>query len=816
MRAVTRTLARQKLYTAINVAGLALGISVFVTMSLIVRYEFGYDAYLPNTDSIYRADIVWRLPGSAPEEWPVASFFATSFLKQDFAGISDTLRVWPRTTAIRIRNGASREPLTQADANFFSFFHLAVVSGNETQALTRPDWIAIPASLALKYFGTTQAVGKTMTLLDDGRTHIVSLVYADPPANTSFSFGIIELVPPDFIRRQMSTPESGLTYWGSTPGTLWVRIPNERDVDTIETGIARYVTRHPSAPSVAQARAYWGDSGLHLVGLRELHFHDAAIGWGGMHRQLVVILGLVGLSALATAAVNYVNMATARAGIRAREVAMRKVLGGTRRNLVAQFLSEAICLVASAAFIGLSLVELSLRSINVLGGWHVTLAPSFTLPLLVIITLGVGTLAGLYPAFVLSSFRPAAVLATGRMPAGGRMASMLRNVLVTSQFTFAIALAVCTLVMKEQAYFVQHLARGIRTDGIIILDADGSAGRESAILQRLRAVPGVLMVERSNLYPHHLQSGGVFIREGTGATRSELAVGHVSSGFLDLYGFQLVAGRWFDPARSDDFEDPASSSDRRSDVPFVQGVVISALAAQRLGFPRIEDAYGQIIREASDPTPLRIIGIVRDVRLSGPHDSLRPVIFYGIRATGHMTADVAWQVRYSGVNEGLEMARLRAAWEDILPDTPIQAQSVPDILSADYRTDRNHSLLFGIGSAIAIGIACLGLYGLSIFHVSHRMHEIGIRKVLGARTRDILFLLSTQFIRPITIANLIAWPLAWGIMRHWLDTFDQRITLTPVPFVLVTAAATLIAALTIAVQTWRAARKPPGATLRQI
>lgn len=804
--AIYRTLSRHTLYTTLNLIGLALGIAIFLTMALITRYEDSYDASVPNAAQIFQVDEVRHPAGHAPDESDFVSFVPFPFLLQDIPEIHTGIRVLQLPLVVRVGDTLNRETVTMTDRTFFAVFDLPLVAGDKATALDGPGKVVLSAAMARKYFGTINALGRRMRIDNGDAEAIVTGVLAPSPPNRSLHFDIIEVTP----TRWLTKP--AFTNWGSQWGQIWVKIDDPRAAPRINRELIGFVQRHPGNYSSAEIREEFGPTGgLDLIPLRGVHFHTAAIGGGGNSRALIRILGVVGLAALATALINYVNLATARSVLRAREIAIRKVMGGTRLTVMAQLLAEAIALVALAGVVGLALTEIALRWVSAWGGWNLAFDWAFLLPVTLLIVLVTGVLAGFYPALVLSAYQPAAVLAASKTAGGGRLESGLRAVLVVLQFSFAITLGICTLVMTQQATHIRTLDRGMKQSGLIVIYSlidDSLRTHQKDIMLRLAAVPGVTIATRSDIAPHNLVDRDDWRRLGH-SDKHGMQWGSATPGYFQAIGAHLIAGRLFDRQHGQDYA--PSPRDRGNDT----SVVISRLAAARFGFSSPAAAIGQEVQEAagdsSDQT-YRIIGVIDDIRFRTARSPMAPLLYFG--STGPLTYGLGL-VRYEGVSQSTIMRRLHAAWQEVAPNVAFAAESTPDIFAEDYRTDADHGALFAIGSALAIGIACLGLYGLSTFSVSRRMHEIGIRKVMGARTRDILLLLTGQFLRPVLIANLIAWPLAWALMRRWLSSFDERIVLTPLPFIAVMVSALAIATLTVIIQTLRAAAESPASALQK-
>ncbi|TPG15863.1 FtsX-like permease family protein [Sphingomonas koreensis] len=805
-----RSLTRHKLYAVLSIGGLALGIAVFLVLILYVQFERSYDRALPGHDKVWVVTNTWHVPG-LPEAADVNTMGGLlDQLKGDFPQIVGT-RFWDQGGTVLRGSNATTEDLALVDANYFDFFPFPVEAGNAKATLADPTGLVITDQIARKYFGTASPIGQQMTVSFNGiqHTYRIGAVIADAPKNMTVSAGMYT----PLIPARMTKDELQFFYhWGSSQLVTFVRFNSASEPRALEKQLPAFVERHGRSDQGA------GVSKTLSVGfmpLTAVHLMNPA------DRAVIATMAIVALLILLIAIVNYVNLATARAGLRAREVAVRKVLGGTRHSLIRQFVGEAIATVAVAALIGLALAELALPLVNSVGGLTLSIdywGARSVLPPLALLVVVVGMLAGAYPAFVLSHYRPAAVLASARAPGGGKAGARLRQALVILQFAIAIAFIVGTGVLVAQTRHLRSADLGFARDGVIIVKSytDGALDKaqHDELLADFGTLPGVTGVTRSNDAPgtSYTSNGNTMRRPGATGEAPSIKWVDVGDNFFRVYGARLLAGRVYDRAHPGDDLTDSNPGDTSAGP---HGVVINLSAAKVFGFSGAEDAVGKIVQWGTGQgswADMRVIGVVDDMRFHSPHDPVRGAVYFYYR---HDSWPPIAAVRYAGVDPRALQARMEAAWKRVAPQVPFDAQRVnQQLFEQFYKPDNQRSNLFTIGAVLAVLIGCIGLYGLALFDTARRVKEIGIRKTLGASTQDVLKLLIGQFLKPVLIANIIAWPLAYFAMRKWLSGFDDRIALSPLFFIAATIIALAIACLTVFSRAWRVARAEPARALR--
>lgn len=795
-----RSLTHHRLFAALNIGGLALGIATFIVLALFVRFEASFDRALPGQDRLWLVEERYIMPGYPPDTNPYTMGNQLQIMRADYPQLAGTRY---NAASVTIRQGAqaTAEELGTVDTNFFDLMRFPAVEGDPTATIADPDGLVITQSAARKYFGSQPAIGQTLGISVQGKLYAyrVGAVLRDMPANVTFKDEMFaQIVPARFASEYWD-------HWGSTSLTTLLRFPDETAARAFEAQLPAFLDRHAYASGNLKKGQYFQT----LRPLTGMHLYTPG------DRAIVTTLAVVGLLTLLIAIVNYVNLATARAGLRAREVAMRKVLGGTRRALVLQFLGEAVATVAMAALTGLALAEIALPFLNALGGTTLAIHyggwDSILLPMLALV-LGVALVAGLYPAFVLSSFRPAAVLASARAPGGGRAGARLRGALVVFQFAIAIAFAITTAAMLAQTAHIRDADLGFRRDGLMIVrsfrDPALDVAQRAGLLSAFAVLPGVTGVTVGNNAPGDQNSTNFsgYNRPGTPDQKTSIMVVGTGQDYFRVYGARLLAGRLFDAAHADD-RGHLTLEQRKATGP---NIVLNQTAVEALGFAAPAAAVGQTISDGNRAAT--IIGVIDDVRFKSPRDPVDPTAYT------YNTVDIDEPfavVRYTGIDPKTLTARLEAAWKRVAPGIPFKARSVEDnLFERYYKEDAQRSRLFTIGAVLAVLIGCIGLYGLAAFDTARRVKEIGIRKTLGASTAEVLRLLIGQFLRPVLLANLVAWPLAFVALQRWLGGFDDRIALSPLFFLGATLVAVLIAAATVFGQAWRVARAEPARALR--
>jgi putative ABC transport system permease protein len=806
-----RNLWRNKAISAIHVFGLALGISTCLLILLFIRHEWSFDRYNDKAEHIVRVTFGGRMNGQDIKEANVMPPVAAT-MKKDFPEVLDATRL--RSVGIhRISYGTKtfrEDALAFVDSNFFRVFTLPLVKGDVNTALVQPYTIVISRAVAEKYFGSEDPIGKVLDFTDDHHTLTVTGIFDAVPEASHFHF--------DCFASMSSLPEAKEPSWMSSNFFTYLVLPVGYDLQKLQAKLPGMVEKYIGPQiqkgmgvSLAQFRASGNDIGFHLQRLTDIHLHSDLTGDLSAPGDIryVYILGAVAVFMLLIACINFMNLSTAGASKRAKEVGIRKVLGSLRGQLVSQFLIESLLLTATAMVMALALVWGSLPLFSRLAGHDLSLGWNtlpWLLPVLFVFTLLTGLLAGAYPAFFLSAFRPVVVL-KGLFKAG-RGSTGLRSSLVVFQFFISISLIIGTVVVYRQLSYIQHKKLGYDRDQVLVVQDTYWLGKNLAFFrQQLERDPRIASVTSSGFLPAGPSYSNNYLcypdnksDQYTTARRYE-----IDENYIPTLGMEMNLGRNFSKAFG------ADSS----------AMLINETAALHFGWAvtgadgKIDatKAIGHSITEPNRDRPAtvyHIIGVVRDFHFRSLREMITPLVMT-LKKENDQSALI---VRTRNQDIAGLIATLQKRWNDENISAPFSYSFLDERFQDTYKAEENIGRILGIFAGLTIFVACLGLFGLATFTAEQRTKEIGIRKVLGADTAGIVALLSKDFLRLVVVAFLIASPLAWWMMNKWLQDFAYRISIGWWVFVLAAALAVLITLLTVGFRAVRAANANPINSLR--
>jgi putative ABC transport system permease protein len=793
LAAALRNLARNRLYAVINVVGLAIGFAAAILVALYVHNELNFEDFIPGYQRIYRISGAVLVPDAGSNAVDDFNAVVGPKLKLAFPQIEALTRFSNTFGGKNLRHGNIEffeERFHWADPNVFDVLPLPVLAGNLKTALERPDGLVLTRRMARKYFGRDFPLGETLQV-DRTVTLEVTAVLADLPPNTHLNTEI-------FASAKASGHPEGMDAFRAY---TYVRLAAGSSPDLLRQGFKEWVARNIPNTTGQKENPFR----FVLVPISEIHLREPgafAMTPSGDPRALRAI-AVVGTLILAIAAINFVNLMTARAARRAVEVGVRKAAGGRRRDLLLQFMSESLLYSLLGMLLAVAAVELILLPhLNALIDrnlvftyWHWPELCS-----LVAVVLIIGLLAGAYPAMVLSRYRPRAVLAGGKTPTSG--SGRLRQMLVIVQFAILIGLAVATGVIYRQTIF--GLRQGLRFDQEQLLAIQVPVGdcESLAFKSEVARLPGVRATACSMDFLNNYGTASYRAPDGQTVTLQNSQVG---AGLFEMLGLKPVAGRFFVAGRRMDIL-PAY---RDQVATIAYPVVVNETAARRLGYANAAAAIGKIFTYGSTERR-EIIGVVPDFSRDSVRHSIDPV-FYEYSSGWFSQLNV----KLAGRDVPQTLQQIDAIWnQQPGRQGPISRSFFDQYVQNLYSELERQTTIFGVFAGVALFLAALGLFGLSAFTAERRTREIGVRKALGADTGNILLLLLWQFARPVLWATVIAWPVTAWLMHRWLQGFAYRIDLTPWVFLVSAASALVIALLTVSMHSVLVARAKPVAALR--
>jgi putative ABC transport system permease protein len=791
-----RNLLRSRIFSIINIAGLALGLTTCILIVLYVVDEISYDRFHENASRIYRVNEDLKL-GDNAVQYAVAMAPLAQTLIKDFPEVENAARLLK--TSLSIKKGEKfliENDAVFADPSVFDVFTIPLIHGSKASALTEPNTIVLSQSSALRYFNKVNIVGQSLTIPGFGIFKITGVI-EDIPRQSHFKA--------DFMMSMSTWRDSRSTGWLQSNYNTYVLLRKGASPKQLESKFPQLL-KDKSGAEMQQAVGMDVDQfekkgnffRLNLMPLTAIHLHSNMTGELGANGtvQYVYIFSAIALFILLIACFNFINLSTARSSNRAREVGVRKVLGSPRRLLIGQFLTESILVTSAATVIAVIATLILLPAFNTFSGKEIAINTDtfgwFILALIVTI-LVVGFIAGAYPALFLSRFQPVEVL-KGKLATGFK-GSKLRSFLVVFQFSISVFLIIGTLVVYNQLRYIQSRDLGYnRNQVLVIKNAFALKDQAQAFKQEIKKLTGVVNVTLSGFLPVSGNRGtDVFFKDATKDPKQSMfpQIWRIDEDYVKTLDMKIVAGRNF-------------SSQMGTDS---SAIIINESAARFLGFT---DPLNKILYRADNEVikPFTIIGVVKDFNFNSLRENISPVVMHLNKDNGSLA------IRVQGSNLPALINQIKNTWDKLAPATQLEYSFMDADFEATYRTEQRMGQLFIIFTTLAIIIACLGLFGLSAYAAEQRTREIGIRKVLGASIPVLVKMLSVDFIKLVIIAILIATPLAWFIMQNWLQDFAYRISIAWWILAVAAVTAILIALVTIGFQALKAALTNPVKSLR--
>ncbi len=804
-----RNLKKNKVFSFVNILGLSIGMAACLLILQYVSFQLSFDRFHANASHLYRVTNDRFQNGKRIQHGTITYSAVGKALDDDFAEVVDHARVSPHRDII-ITHGSEKlsEPHGLfVDNAFLRMFTFPLLAGDPHRALLSPRTLVISETLARKLFrysGDDHArfLGRTLQFFNDKRPYRVTGICRDVPENSHLRFNVLISYPT--LIAEWEEAEHSFT---SSDFWHYVQLRPGTDYRQVQAKLPAFSQRHFQGSKVSGSVEQFFLQPLTRAHLYSDYEYEIGVTGNG-----TVVWGLlaVALLIIGIAWVNYINLATARAMERAKEVGVRKVAGAARSQLVTQFLAESVLLNLIALVLAVTMVQLTQPLFNRLldhqlsltyllgecvGGW------AFTAGLAAVIGLGILG-SGFYPAFVLSSFRPVAVL-KGKYSAS-RRGILLRKVLVGGQFVATVALITGSFVVYRQVRYMSEKSLGVSIDQVLIVNAPRLTDWDSTFIKRmdtfkdeLKGIAGVVGATTSGTVLGH-EIGRDFRVRRVGSdenTYFTVRSTNTSYDYIDVYGIKLVAGRKFTPL------------DHHPDGSKLHNILINEKAARLLGFGSAAAAVGKQIMVYDKAWD--VVGVVADYHQKSLRNPIEPLILYPSYGNAN---PISVKVRAENLPATVEA--IKQKYEAFFPGNLFDYSFLDEVFARQYKDDRLFGKVFGLFSGFAILVACLGLFGLSLYAITQRTKEIGVRKVLGASEGSLLLLLSKDFMQLVLLSHLVAWPLAWWGMRLWLEGFTFRIDLSPWLLLVPTAIVLVVALLTVGTQTLRAARSNPVRSLR--
>jgi putative ABC transport system permease protein len=785
-----RNLLKSRIYSFINIFGLAVGLTCFTLIYIFIKNELNYDTFHEKGDRIYRPVEIQRHPGVGEQHVAVTMGPLASALKEEFPEIIESCRIMPGGNMFFQLGGRGfyEENVSFADPEVFQVFTIPFIKGENKNLLKDPNTMVISEEIAKKFFGDDDPVGKSISVHHQSGVNEMKVtgVIKDYPENSHLNFKILisyVTIEPIF---------TWLKTWYTNSLATYIVLQENVSITGLEQKFPEFLKKH-------RPKDTRNSMDLYLQPLKDIHLHSNHIVYQTYnHNQgninTVYTFSVIALFILLIACINYMNLSTARSVKRAKEVGMRKVLGSDRRSLVLQFLSESLLLSVLALLFARLFVEVTFPYLSRVLADRLTVPYYNSLPFtleIVGITVLIGILAGSYPAFFLSSFQPIVTL-KGNF-SRGKQGAVLRKVLVVSQFAIAIGLIASTGIVRDQLKYIKNKDLGYSIERVVYLPLRTQETRSKYTILKNE------LIKHSNIMQVSATSGltGAGGSQGTMELASEeettmmMRFSHIGYDYLETMGMRILEGRNF-------------SREIASDT--ITSIIINETAVKEFGW---ENPIGKQFKAGEDKPNYVVIGVVNDFYFYTFHQKIEPLIIWvDPKQCDFLIAKI------SPFEIDATLAYIEDVWEKQLPGFPFELSFLDEHFERIYQRDQNTGTLFSWFAAIAISIACLGQFGLASFTVEQKSKEIGIRKVLGASVPGIINMLIKDLAKWVLIASIIGIPIAYYAMQDWLGSFVYRTNMNIFTFILSIIVVLLIALLTVSYQSIRASQANPVKALR--
>ena len=790
-RSAIRQLSRNRAAAILNISGIAIGVATCMLIAIWAERELSFDDFHPNVNNKYR---LWNTFTSESEifsQAPSGTGLGAQ-LPKHIPAIMNTCRVFNGDYKLRYDDKAFFEnKVITVDSNFFSFFGFKLLNGNVGRVLHSPNNVVLSEATAIKYFGSAKAAfGKTI-LVDDQPT-TVSGVAADPPLNSYIQF--------DVVLPYARLHALALNQWNEDLDNSWVGGWPYTYIEIAQEAKAVDVLQMMNEVVARFSKKEWEDNKMSYVyfmqPVRDIHLQSALRYDSANNGNLVTVRVFVAVAVfiLILACVNYINLTTATALRRAKEISLRKVSGASRRQLMTQFFAETFVVSLFAVSIAVILLQLSLPLLSSWMGqeYHFSfnlINVSILAGVVMIVTLT----SGFYPSVVLSSFQPVESL-KGHF-AHSHHGQSARKSLVVLQFMISTVLLIAILTVNHQMNFIRKAFIGYRSDALVSVNFNGDEnviGKYDAIRNELLSAPYVLGVTRHNgNVVGGLGNGWITTlnNEGKEVVTSIYRMS-VDAEYFDTYGMELLAGRTFSKGTTDS----------------TKSVIVNEAAVKNIGWPTAHDAIGKPF--GSGENTRHVIGVVKDFHFESLHKRVDPLLIGHVRGGNN----ISLRIDVAHFRDGID--HLQQVWTKLVPGVPLQYGFVDDTLKEQYASEQKMESVFNVFAGLSFLIACMGLFALSTFIMQQRSREISIRKVLGAHEASLAVLLTTDFLKPVLVSAIIAMPIGWYAMDQWLQTFAYHAGITWWILALAIMTPTVIAVLTVSVQSVKTSLLNPATTLR--